>query len=422
MTTNTNNPSPEIEPTTNNESIHPFVETQKDGFWDNISRKFTEAREGLYTIPVVNKIVGKMEIAYNQFWIDKKESKGVKIKNKMDGLNIKNDALSQTAESIREAGEVLESMGISSSSTDLKEKKILAGINKNENKLDNLQGKLENKENEIKNFTNKRDSIADRLINHYEKKLSPIEGKLAVLEERRSEIELFCISREVLIDEQKANIKIIEEKRDQIMKQYMSAGYKDKEIKKDCVLKELNKHIENIYTHIQIEKAKIDSRRNEINQKISKVNKKAEPYRNNKNKFIRIKESRPIDFNLKERKYADEFKSHETTSSHPREDGEDIYYDDDNKDEQDYSEKISFFENKNEKLEVVVDIIERYEKYLEVQKISGLSIDIKEFLEATRLPQKTKLTIENFGKILKQFYKAKKIRTEEYEKIINNFK
>lgn len=417
------------------ERVAPFIENANRSLWSRMTSGAKEimsnAYEGIYMTPGLNKVVGKMEIAYNQFWIDKKEGKAVRLKNKMDSFGARNNALEEVKTEVSKAATMLEELGLPGSATNLREeRKIENKISKNENRMDKLQSRIEDRENRMSIFANKRDAIADRLITHYEKKLSPIEGKLSVLEDRKNEIELFCVSSEVKIDEQKAKIKRIEETRAKREALYIKAGYSDRQIKKDAAMKELNNQISSIYTGIQLEQAKIAERRNKINEKVAKVNKKAEPYRNKKNEFIRIKNNRPVDFGLKERKYADEWKGTAEVHGHPREPGNQIYERQSN-----YIEPENSLENIYPDMERFDILTERWNvlvvensEYVK-EDANGIMRQDSEFLlinpdeieGATRIRDDNQMTKENFLKIVEQFYKVKKIKKEMYQKIINKF-
>ena len=435
-TQNINNaPEKIIPPAPEPEKIAPFIENSNKNLWDRISGGAKEIMsntyEGIYLTPGLNKVVGKMEIAYNQFWIDKKEGKAARLKDKMDAIGTRNSALENAQSEISKTAEMLQKAGLPGSASNLfGSKKIENQISKNENKMDKLQGRIEKRENRINLFTNKRDAIADRLITHYEKKLSPLEGKLEVLEERRNEIELFCISSEVKLDEQKAKIKKIEEARSKIESAYLKAGFSDRQIKKDLALKELNNQINNIYTSVQLEKSKIATRRKEINEKIAKVNKKAEPYRNKKNKFVRIKDSRPVDFQLKERDYPNEWNGSEETKGHSRQSRESTYREQEYNNETENSEEVLYsgmerFDDLTEKWNKLVvensEYLATNENGTMVPDSEYLKINPEEIMRATRISAYNQMSLDNFTKIVEQYYKVKKIEKNMYQKIINKF-
>lgn len=237
------------------------------------------------------------------------------------------------------------------------------------------------------------------------------------------------MSSEVRLDEQKAKVKKIEETRAKIEAAYMKAGYSDKQIRKNDSIKTLNDQINNIYTGIQLEQAKIAEKRKEINAKIAKANKKAEPYRNKKNNFIRVKNNRPIDFGLKERKYADEWKGTEETEGHPREPGNDIYekqygYSDSENNSEIVYKGMESFENLTEKWNILV--VENSEHVTDEQGMvrqssEFLMIPPEEIIRATRMHPDNQMTKENFVRIVEQYYKVKKVEKSMYEKIINKF-
>lgn len=402
--------------------IAAFIENKNKDFFGQMSDMGKEimsnAYEGIYMTPGLNRLVGKMEIAYNQFWINKKEGKASRLKDRMDAFGLKNNSLNTGVSEINNAAKMLEEFGMGGSASLLvKSKKLEDSISGNENKIDKLQGRVEKRENRVKLFTNKRDAIADRLITHYEKKLSPIEGKLEILEEKRNEVELFCIASEVRLDEQRAKITKIEEAKKKIQKSYMDAGFSDRQIRKNDVIKELESQINNSYSFIQVEQAKIAAEREEINKKIAKTNKKAEPYRNRKNQFVRIKDNRPIDFKLEERKYANEFMGTESTESHPRESGEYIY-NTDNREESSHP----YFESSFENMDRFTNLIEKYNKIVKEKGHEIIKIDEKELSRATKLLSSSQMSTKNFKRILEQYYKAKKIKEKDYKDIINNFK
>lgn len=433
--TNERNNSPEetTRSTPQREKVSHFVEKTNIGLWSKMSSGAKEimsnAYESIYMTPGLNKVVGKMEIAYNQFWMDIKEGKAARLKDKMDYFGTQNNTLEKTKDEISKAAEMLKNMGMPGVAANLRaEKKIDTQISKNENKMDRLQGRIEKRENRIKLFANKRDAIADRLITHYEKKLSPIEGRLGVLEQRRNEVELFCISTEVKIAEQKARIKKIEGARSKIEENYLRAGYSNRQINKNAAIKELNDQISSLYSGVQLEQAKIAARRREINKKIAKINKKAEPYRNKKNKFIRVKNNKPIDFGLEERKYADEWKGTEEIEGHTRKPGNEMYeYQDDGIEPtinfENY-ENMERFDVLTERWNILVD-----ENSDSIKDSQGhprqtsefLLIPPEEIMQATWVSPDNQMTKENFVKIVEQYYKVKKIDKGMYEKIISIF-
>lgn len=424
--TETTNINPEDQPRMDldEKKLVAFVENKNKDFFGQMSdigkEIMSNAYEGIYMTPGLNRLVGKMEIAYNQFWINKKEGKASKLKDRMDAFGLKNRSLDAGISEINNAAKMLEEFGMGGSASLLvKSKKLENSISKNKNEIDKLQGGIEERGNRVKLFTDERDAVANRLIAHYEKKLSPIEGRLEVLEEIRNGIELSCIASEVRLDEQRAKIKKMEDVKKEIEKRLLreDINISDRQIRKNDVIKELETQIKIGNNYISKEQEEINKKRENINKKIAKINKKAEPYRNRKNEFIRIKDNRPIDFKLEKRKYADEFRGTESTESHPRESGEYVY----NTESREESAR-TYTESNFENMERFTDLIEKYNNLVRKNGNEKIKIDEKELSRATRLSSSNQMSIKNFKRILEQYYKAKKIKVEEYKNIINNFK
>lgn len=413
-----------------NEKVGALLEPQNEGLWNKMSSKgkqiMSGVYEGIYKTPVVNRLVGKMEIAYNQFWIDKKEEKAVELKGKMDTLNVRRESLSDVQNEIRNAALELEEDGISGSNKlMLRHKGLEKQKTKIEKKEDKLQGRIEKRENRISLYTNKRDAIADRLITHYEKKLSPIEGRLEVLEDKQNKVELISIAAEVKLDEQYAKLKNLEERKMIIEKKYTAAGFTERQIGRDPVIKELASKINNGYSNIQIEKGIIAAKRDEVNRRVAKIDKKAEPYRNRKNEFIRVKDNRPVKIDLEKRVEPREFKGREETTSHTRYENPDGYnYGGETKSSQDHTEYVgSAFENMHE----FSNLISNYNGLIDGvikkdKKLSVLQVDEKDLIKATKISRTSRMNTKNFARILEQYYKTKKIPESVYKNITSKLK
>ena len=413
-----------------NEKVGALLEPQNEGLWNKMSAKgkqiMSNVYEGIYKTPGVNRLVGKMEIAYNQFWIDKKEEKAVELKGKMDALSFRKESLSEVQQEIENAAQELDEDGISGSTKlMLRHKELETQKTKIEKKEDKLQGRIEKKENRINLYTNKRDAIADKLITHYEKKLSPIEGRLEVLEEKQNKVELISIAAEVKLDEQYAKLKNLEERKIIIEKKYTAAGFTERQINRDDVIKELARQINTGYSNISIEKGIIAAKREEVNRKVAKVDKKAEPYRNRKNEFIRVKDNRPVKIDLEERVEPREFKGTEETTSHTRaKNGEGNNYGEEVKSSQNHTENVgSAFENMHEFSNLISNYNELISGVIKKdKKLSILQIDEKDLIKATKISRTSRMTTKNFARILEQYYKTKKIPESVYKDITNKFK
>ncbi len=91
-----------------------------------------------------NRLVGKMNIAYNQFWINKKEEKSARLKGKVDSINLRSNAIDESISQMRELAESLDNSGApGSSSLSIKIRNLEADKNKLLGRKGKLLSKLE---------------------------------------------------------------------------------------------------------------------------------------------------------------------------------------------------------------------------------------------------------------------------------------
>jgi len=81
-------------------NINSVLSPENKNFLEKMSEEgikiASQVYEGLYNTPHVNRIVGKLEIAYNQFWIDKYQQKAAKFKGKIDSLDLRIGAIDES--------------------------------------------------------------------------------------------------------------------------------------------------------------------------------------------------------------------------------------------------------------------------------------------------------------------------------------
>ena len=278
--------------------------------------------EGLYKTPGINKIVGKLEIAYNQLWIDKHQEKAAKLKEKIDGFDLRINALNQSEKEIKLAIEDLKQQNIPGvESLQIKIQDIERQKEELLNKKDRVQSKFEERENKLKLYVNERDLVADRFITHYEEKLEPLESELKKLQNYRNQLDLLAVVTEAKYKEQSAKLDNLRKKKVQIENTLHHAGMSEKEIRKNEAIKQFEKIIlenqKKIRSDYSLEKEKLTRSKAEINKKIAKVDAKANPYRDKREEFVRIKERRPIRMEVAPRQ-KEEFKDEEKIEAHPR--------------------------------------------------------------------------------------------------------
>jgi hypothetical protein len=403
------------------ETASAFLNSENQSFWGRMSgsgkRIASQAYEGLYKIPGVNRVVGKMEIAYNQFWIDKHEEKLVEFKNKMDRLGLKSEAFEQSKKEIESVIENLKQENIPGvESLELKVKVIDQQKINLLNEKNKVQSKFEARENKIKLYTNERDRVADKLIGRYEEKLKPMEKELENLQTCKDQADLVIAVTEVKHKEQIAKLDGIEKRKTQVEEALRRTGMSEKEIRKFEAVKTLEGFLSQGRENIRTEKENLSQRKAEINAKIAKVDAKANTYRDKREEFTRVKEGRPLKINV-------EFKGTEGTTSHTR--AENSGYESSRTYERESSVEAEeeTVEEDKERLKIL-DYISGWNSYLQEKygkKLPGELIDPKDFLRSTRLSAEHKLDFKDLKNILTKYYKFRKIPADKLNNSIDKF-
>ena len=379
--------------------------------------------EGLYKTPGINKIVGKLEIAYNQLWIDKHQEKAAKLKEKIDGFDLRINALNQSEKEIKLAIEDLKQQNIPGvESLQIKIQDIERQKEELLNKKDRVQSKFEERENKLKLYVNERDLVADRFITHYEEKLEPLESELKKLQNYRNQLDLLAVVTEAKYKEQSAKLDNLRKKKVQIENTLHHAGMSEKEIRKNEAIKQFEKIIlenqKKIRSDYSLEKEKLTRSKAEINKKIAKVDAKANPYRDKREEFVRIKERRPIRMEVAPRQ-KEEFKDEEKIEAHPRIEVRPVEKSIPNKSG---AEK----EPKNKEKLPISDLLHYWNNFLrEVYKNEAMLIDekdfLRDFLQLINLPKDSKLDFEDFKDVLGKYLKSRKLSKKQFKQSIDKF-
>jgi len=375
--------------------------------------------EGAYKSPGINRLVGKIEIAYNQFRGDKYEKKAAKFKNKLDGVDVKINAFQQAKENLLGVIKDLKEQNIpAATALELKIKDIEKQLNKLANKRDKIQTKFEEKESRRNLRINKRDQIANRLIEYYENKLEPFEKKLEELRKEQDHIDLLMMATEVKHKNREANLSKLQNKLDVTIENYKRIGMSERKIKKDPVVKAINEQIFNARKEMQLENQKLRLAKDKLDAKIAKVDAKANPYRDRREEFVRVTKLRPIEFNVPGREKGKPHEGKEEIKTHERKETE--------------VEKTEVRPEAEEETEVTIE--EEKEKlplaaylatindYLLKKHDKTYVINTKDFYSQTRLTRYDKMEVADFRKILLQYAKFRRIPAEKvniYDKAVH---
>ncbi len=377
--------------------------------------------EGAYKSPGINRLVGKMEIAYNQFRGDKYEKKAAKFKNKLDGVDIKINAFQQAKENLAGVIKDLKQQNIpAATALELKIKDIEKQINKLANKRDRIQTKFEEKESRRNLRINKRDQIANRLIEYYENKLEPFERKLEDLRKEQDHIDLLMMATEVKHKNREATLEKLQKKLDFTIENYKRLGMSERKIRKDEAVKAFNEQIANARKEMQLENKKLQLAKDKLDTKIAKVDAKANPYRDRREEFVRVTKVRPIEFNVPGREKGQPHEGKEEIKTHERKESE--------------VKKTEFTPKVAEKIETTFEEEEEKEKFPVAAYLATLNdyllknydktyvINKKDYYAQTQLSRYDKMEVSDFRRIFLQYAKFKRIPAQKvdlYEKAID---
>jgi hypothetical protein len=412
-----------------NENIISVLGSRAKSFWGRMSEKgakiANQVYEGLYKIPVVNRIVGKMEIAYNQFWIDRHQEKAAKFKEKMDSLDLHINTLDQSKKEIKSVIESLkqqnipgiESLQIKLQDIDRQKEGLL-------NERDRAQSKFEARDNKLKLYTNERDRVADKLIRRYEEKLKPMEAELERLQTSRNKIDLLVVVTEVRHKESLARLDDIEKKKTRIEEALRKTGMSEKEIRNFESIKVLEGVLADGREKLRIEKENLARHKAKINEEIAKVDAKANSYRDKREEFVHIKERRPIKIDVAARQRGGVFTGEEKTTAHPRGEAarETGPVSTDTEKEDKTEEKTAESKDRSKDRLQVIDYINGWNTFLkETYKKDAQLINAKDFLRETGLRKNKSLDFDDFKRVLKAYLIYRKLPTEQFDKSIDLF-
>lgn len=408
--------------------VESFLDSGNRGFFAKMSEDgrgiMAKMYDGLYKIPGVSRIVGKLEIAYNQAWKDRHQEKAVSLLGKMDNIEIKRSVLSQAKKEIESSIEELrrlgvprvESLQLKLGKIDLEDAELL--LKKNE-----IQSRFEERDNKVKLYANERDEIAGKLIGRYDEKLKPMEQELENLHALRDQADFVASAMEAKHEEKTKEIAVLEEKRTKIAELLKKTGSKDGEIKK--TVEPLTSQIRAGQEKIKIEKANLARKQKEINKKIAKLDAKANPYRDKREEFVSVTKDRPLDVSVETRKRSREFTGKEKVGSHSREEAEaglieEVEAPSSVEDSRGAEDAESGREL--DKRMTLGDYISSFNLYLEEKgspEAKKMIIDPKDLVKgAVFLSKDSKMDFGRFKDVLQKYLKFKKIPLNGFEESI----
>ncbi len=276
------------------------------------------------------------------------------------------------------------------------------------NKKDKYQSKFESRENKVKIYTNERDKIADKFIGRYDEKLKPMEEKLERLQTCKNEMDAAIAGTKAKHNRLGEHLATLEEKKRKLEEAYRKAGMSERKIKKDEAVKTFEEIIAGGRDGMRKEMEALEWQKTKINEKIAKGDRKANPYRDKREKFVRVKEGRPIEMGVETRTRGETFKGEEEMKTHTRRERPESQTEESeeagNETEQ-AKEGEETFEAKY--------LLDEWNAYL-TPKAVGYIKDVKDFMQTTRLYIFSEVKSAEFKNILEKYYKARKVLMNKY--------
>lgn len=375
---------------------------------------------GLDGISAFSNTIDKLGVAYNRFWGNRHEMKAAELKAQMDGLDA---AIAE----MRSGTGAMEGEGIGAEMMKVGARRMDQQIEKMLNEKDKLQSNFEYRHNKVTLYTNERDRIADKLIGRYDEKLAPMEKRLESLKARGDEVALTVAVTEAKHSNELLRLQGIEDKQMRIEEAMRRGGFKPGEIRDaTAVFAEI---VKNGRAEIRKEKDRLAKQKNEIDKKIAKVDDRANPYRDKRENFVRVKNDRPVKMEAAARTRGRPFTGTEEVQTHPRAEGP----------EPGEAGGAGGAGGSPEAAEVGVETAEggperfkagefvsEWNKYLkEKYKTKGeyekRAVVLKDFLRATKLDATFRLEPKSFKNILEKYSKVKKLPMDTLSKDIDDF-
>lgn len=409
------------------ESEYPMMSEENTGKLQRLSEGGKQIAsslyEGLYKLPVISRVVGKIEIAYNQFWKIRHEKKAVKFKTEMDQMDMRDKALAQSQQQIEAMIKELQEQGLpGSESLQLKIQEIDRQRNQLLTKRDRIQSKFEARENKTKTYTNERNKIADRLIERYEGKLEPMEKELEQLSVYRDEAELQMAVLEAEHKDEKMRLDKIEKQKSKHEEMLRTAGFSENEIRKFDSIVALEDQLATGYEQMKTDKKALSGQMDKLNKRIAKQDAKANPFRDKREEFVRIKSDKPLEIAVPKREKSENPSDTESTEEHNR--MESSTSENEPEKESTSSNESVEYEEKDTRLSVSTLVSSWNQHLMEEFKDSLTPQDTLEqtdFVKTTKLSPDKKLDSADFKKIVTKYYKLKRKPIDKLKKSIDKF-
>ncbi len=246
--------------------------------------------EGVYKTPGVQRLAGKMEIAYNQFFVDRHEGKAINLRDQATSLSPRIEAVDLAAKETAAAIETLRSMGapglagLERKALDFDQQKLDLLLNQK-----SLNQQADSRVGRMEQFKGKRDLIADRLIDIYGEKMSPIKEQLDSL---GGNLQLAETQAELTREEHEQQLRDLtglEGRRDKIAKLLGATGLSEKDVERHEVVNLIDKQIAAGREKVRVEDERMKRTLITLNGRVASTSQRVDGYRNRQQEFENLK-------------------------------------------------------------------------------------------------------------------------------------
>lgn len=369
---------------------------------DNAKKLASSMYDGIYTIPGVNRVAAKAEIAWNQVWIDRKQDRVIELNDKVREISAEATVLGESESALSEALETIRAAGFGSTA---KIEKSLRQIASRKSELSEkkatFESKVSRKQESMTSFVEKRNEITDRMVGKYTERVKPLEAKMENLGGLQDALEFQTAIMEADHAEKMIEIGKLEEKRTKVYDALRTAGLLDKKGNHPN-LSQFDSVINASKMRIAFDEAVVKAKERDIKERIEKVKSKAQVYKDKgaefsaiKNRALYIPET-PVatEESLEDSSISTEFRDEEHLAENSR------------------LTIGTFLDKWNEHLNDIADVKQK----------AALTIDKDAFLKGARWNDSKELDLEHFTKVLDGYYRMKKVDFRDKEKISASFK
>ncbi len=343
--------------------------------------------EGIYKIPVLNRIVGKMEIAYHNRGIEKNQEEAADLKKDIETYGAeekKVSALSETTESILKD---LQKENLPGTEAILKKLEKL-GAEKKEilGKQTEMKAELDKRNAKIGEYEGKRNTIADRLIEYYDTKLTPMNEKIGTLNGLKDQLEFSTVAFEIKHRGELLELDRREKVKNGLVEKLKKIGQDPEKFE---AVYELEKEIDRGRVAIKMDQADMALEKKRLEEQIAEINKSADVYKAKRKNFELIKEGKSAEpIALAKENFT------EASSASSAQEGAET-------------------EKSAEKSSTVASLLLNWNKHIAKksaeERTKETIIEEKDFVKVLPFGKDYPLNIVDFKKILGQYYKLKKL-------------